>query len=165
VRDVAGAFMLAAHAAPDRVNAQVLIVGSETHSVAEIASIVASVVPPGFAPRPTGPGSTRSPSRPCEWPCLRGCAGARSSLAPGDKSDRLRAVGQALIASRTRARGVRTVLTQAPRFWPSLAAAGQAEPYFLRTRRIFSTRAAIPSSERPAKRSARGGVPHERVPI
>ena len=44
VGDVAGAFMLAAHAAPDRVNAQVFNVGSETHSVAGIASIVASVV-------------------------------------------------------------------------------------------------------------------------
>jgi hypothetical protein len=42
-----------------------------------------------------GPGSTRSPSRACEWPCLRGCVGAGS---PGDKSDRLRGVGQASIS-------------------------------------------------------------------
>jgi hypothetical protein len=59
---------------------------------------------PGSARRPRGPGSTRSPSRACGWPCLRGCAGARSR--PGD--DRHEAWGQALIASRTRARGVRT---------------------------------------------------------
>ena len=32
----------------------------------------------GSARRPRGPGSTRSPSRACEWPWLRGCAGARS---------------------------------------------------------------------------------------
>jgi hypothetical protein len=41
---------------------------------------------PGSARRPRGPGSTRSPSRACEWPCLRGCAGARSrepSHSPG----------------------------------------------------------------------------------
>jgi hypothetical protein len=31
-----------------------------------------------LARRPRGPGSSRSPSRACEWPCLRGCAGARS---------------------------------------------------------------------------------------
>jgi hypothetical protein len=51
------------------------------------------------------PGSTRSPSRACEWPCLRGCAGADPG--PGDKSaDRLRGVGQTLISlPRTRARG------------------------------------------------------------
>ena len=55
VRDVAGAFMLAAHAAPDRVNAQVLNVGSETHSVAEIASIVASVVPAEIEHTPGAP--------------------------------------------------------------------------------------------------------------
>jgi hypothetical protein len=55
---------------------------------------------------PRGPRSTRSPSRACEWPCLRGFAGADPG--PGDKSDRLRGVGQAL-SPRTRARvGVRT---------------------------------------------------------
>ena len=47
--------MLAAHAAPDRVNAQVLNVGSETHSVAEIASIVASVVPAEIEHTPDAP--------------------------------------------------------------------------------------------------------------
>jgi hypothetical protein len=52
------------------------------------------------------PGPTRSPSRTCEWPCLRGCAGARSR--PGRNSDRLRGVRQALTTSRTRARGART---------------------------------------------------------
>jgi hypothetical protein len=30
---------------------------------------------PGSARRLRGAGSTRSPSRACEWPCLRGCAG------------------------------------------------------------------------------------------
>jgi hypothetical protein len=34
---------------------------------------------PGSARRPRGPRSTRWPARACEWPCLRGCAGARSS--------------------------------------------------------------------------------------
>jgi hypothetical protein len=38
----------------------------------------------------------------CEWPCPRGCAGARSQALA--ISDRFRGVGQALIASRTRAR-------------------------------------------------------------
>jgi hypothetical protein len=59
-------------------------------------------------------------SRACQWPCLRGCAGADPG--PGDKSDRLRGAGQALITSplaRTRARGaylqdaVRTARTAA----------------------------------------------------
>jgi hypothetical protein len=59
-------------------------------------------------------------SRACQWPCLRGCAGADPG--PGDKSDRLRGAGQALITAplaRTRARGaylqdaVRTARTAA----------------------------------------------------
>jgi hypothetical protein len=55
---------------------------------------------PGSAPRPRGRGSTRSPSRACGSPI------AQTVLAPdpgpGDKSDRLRGVGQALLASRER---------------------------------------------------------------
>ena len=47
--------MLAAHAARDRVNAHVLNVGSETLSVAEIASIVASVVPAEIEHAPDAP--------------------------------------------------------------------------------------------------------------
>jgi hypothetical protein len=43
---------------------------------------------------PESPRSTRSPSRACEWPCLRGCAGARSQARA--ISDGLRGVGAGL---------------------------------------------------------------------
>jgi len=68
---------------------------------------------PGSARRPRGPGSTRSPSRACEWPCLKGCAGADPG--PGDKSDRLRGVGQALDLLAHARVGVRTRVRTAGR--------------------------------------------------
>jgi hypothetical protein len=96
-----GAAIAAAGIARDELFLQAASTMAASEGVTPASRFARTPREPNFR-EPAPERSRVQPSRACEWRCLTRCAGARSR--PGDKSDRLRGVGQTLISlARTRA--------------------------------------------------------------